>query len=327
MDPILTIINSTIGAEVDITDLDNPGLEFKIALANVQRDKNCIKKVVDEDKAYEDCDKDGCYFNYMGQVKINKNRFTFLPQEAITILNSKMLEFYGNTVEFNQDNSLYLANAKSLNVSGNRFEFVGKAPALQIVYKEKAIDLGSFDYFPDNTDFSENEFEESEDCKLDKYSGMKKDKIGNVKIIKNMFSKLHEETIKFKIDEDYGKDFAAKKFKAEETSNRKPCKCPIPEVDEDADVNTNLTMMALSLQHCLSPQHPPVLGKRKDICTGIYPRSLEEKLEEAKKGIQPWHLILAILLAIIITAIMVFVIVRFCCMFEEGKSRTVSPIP
>ena len=327
MDPILTIINSTIGAEVDITDLDNPGLEFKIALANVQRDKNCIKKVVDEDEAYEYCDKDGCYFNYMGQVKINKNRFTFLPQEAITILNSKMLEFYGNTVEFNQDNSLYLANAKSLNVSGNRFEFVGKAPAVQIVYKEKAIDLRDFEYLPANTDFSEGEFEESEDCKIDKYSGMKKDKIGNVKIVKNMFSKLHTETIKFKIDEDYGKDFAAKKFKAEENSHRKPCNCPIPEVDEDADVNTNLTMMALSLQYCLSPQHPPVLGKRKDICTGIYPRSLEDKLEEAKKGIQPWHLILAILLSIIITAIMVFVIVRFCCMFEEGKSRTVSPIP
>ena len=142
--------------------------------------------------------------------------------------------------------------------------------------------------------------------------------------MKNQLGKLNKDTIKYKIDEKYDKKFAMKTFAAVGTSNRKPCKCPIPKANDDDDINANLTMGALNMQECLSPKYPPVLGKRADICAGKYPKSLSEKLEDSS-NIRPWHLVLAVLLTIIITAIMVFVVVRFCCMPEEAKSRSVTP--
>jgi hypothetical protein len=330
VDPTLMILNSTIGSEVDIEEITTNGLDFKIAVANVQKDKDCLKKQANDDTDDEDDCGDFCFFDYMGKVKINQNRFTYLGTEAIAILNAKMFEFYGNTVEFTMDSALHLANVKNLNISENRFQFIGKTPAFQIIYKYSATGLKDFEYFPSNlpNGMDEDNFEDQcDDEDNAKFASMKADQIDKVNITKNLFGKLQKETIKYKIDEKYEKEFAVKRFTAEGNSNRKPCKCPIEEIDKDADINVNLTMRALNMQKCLSPLHPPVLGKREDICEGRYPRSAAEKLEDAQKGIKPWHLVLAILLSIIVTAVVVFVIVRFCCMSDEIKSRTVSPIP
>ena len=332
VDPMLSIINSTIGSDIlsidDISDVNTDGLEFKITVANLQRDKDCVKKVENDkdDEKEDDCGNE-CFFDYMGKVTIRQNRFTFLDNEAISILNAKKLEFGGNTVELNMDNALYVTNVKELNISENTFEFVGKPPALHIVYKYSATDLDDFEYLPDGlgnkwrvTEFEDN-CGDSDDAD---FASMKANQIKDVKIMKNQLGKLNKDTIKYKIDEKYDKKFAMKTFAAVGTSNRKPCKCPIPKANDDDDINANLTMGALNMQECLSPKYPPVLGNRADICAGKYPKSLSEKLEDSS-NIRPWHLVLAVLLTIIITAIMVFVIVRFCCMPEEAKSRSVTP--
>ena len=334
VDPTLMIMNSTFGSEVDIEDINTNDLDFKITVANLQQDKDCFKKNNNDDDDDDQCD-EFCFFDYMGKVKISQNRFNYLGTEAIAILNAKTFEFYGNTAEFTWENALHVANIKNLTISENRLEYIGKTPALQIIYKYSATSLDDFEYFPSNlpNEMKTSNYEKFEDQCGDednaKFASMKADQIEKVNLSKNMFSKLQKETIKYKIDEKYDKAFAVKTFTAAENSNRKPCKCPIEKIEEndDDDINVNLTMRAMNMQKCLSPLHPPVLGKRENICAGRYPRSAAEKLEDAKKGIKPWHLILAILLSIIVTAVVVFVIVRFCCMSDENKSRTVSPIP
>lgn len=294
---------------------------------------------------------DKCYFDYMGIIKINMNRFSLLAKETITILNAKKFEFFGNTADLVLDNALHVANVKHLNISDNRFEFIGETPALKIVYQYSAYDLESnSDFFPEDLsrDFDKGLFSdecekkecEEDDCEkeekkdMEDYASMSKSDIEAVNIKKNFFGRFQKQTIKYVIDDSYSfysRNFVVDKFVPKEISSRTPCQCPIPEpIDEDEyekEMSNNLTMIGLMKQECLSPQYPPVMGKREDICNGKYPKPIKDRLEDAKKGIKPWHLILAILLSIMITAIIVFVIVRFCCTPEESKSRAVSPNP
>ena len=352
--PILMITNSTLGSSAKIVDLvkamDNKGFvkpndfeenvkfDFKITVANVQRDKNCVAKEEDDDIDDEDKCDDKCYFDYMGNIKINMNRFSYLNKEAISILGAKKFEFFGNTASFVVNNALHVANVKNLNLSENRFEMIGKTPALKIVYEYSAYELNDNDnYFPEglSRDFDKDDFVDNCDKKDDKsYASMSQSDIESVDISKNFFGTFQKDTIDFKIsdeDEKYTRDFIVDKFVPKMVSSREPCKCPIPAANEEDEWETsksnNLTMMGLMKLECLSPQYPPVMGKREEICKGKYPKPVKERLEEAKKGIKPWHLILAILLSIMITAIVVFVIVRFCCTPEESKSRSVSPNP
>ena len=351
------ITNSTIGAPVSISELDPLELDFKITIANVQQDKNCLE---DDDK--KDTCNDQCYFDYMGMVKISMNRFSILNKESITILNAKKFEFFGNTADLVLDNALHVANVKNLNISENRFEFIGETPIMKIVYQYSAYELGSNDdFFPDDfsRDFDKSLFSDEcekkecadagddkklSDCTTEEkkdmkdYASMSKSDIEAANIAKNFFGRFKKETIKYIIDDSYefySKDFVVDKFAPKEISSRTPCQCPIPKpTDDDAyemekpeKISNHLTMIGLMKEDCLSPQYPPVMGKREDICNGKYPKPIKDRLEDAKKGIKPWHLILAILLSIMITAIVVFVIVRFCCTPEESKSRAVSPNP
>ena len=356
------ITNSTLGSPVKIIDLvdsmddgyvksrDDFGrdtedfeekvkFDFKITVANVQRDKSCVAK---EDDDEIDCG-DQCYFDYMGNIKINMNRFSYLNKEAISILGAKKFEFFGNTASFVVNNALHIANVKNLNISENRFEMIGKTPALKIVYEYSAYELSDNEnYFPEffednyfTRDFTKADFEDNCEDKDEKsYASMSQSDIESVDISKNFFGTFQKDTIEYKIsdeDEKYTRDFVVDKFAPKMVSSRDPCKCPIPEANEEDEYEKNksnyLTMMGLMKLECLSPQYPPVMGKREEICKGNYPKPVKERLEEAKKGIKPWHLILAILLSIMITAIVVFVIVRFCCTPEESKSRSVSPNP
>ena len=327
VDPMLTITNSTFGSDYDLSAYDDKSEDFvfKVLVANLQRDKNCVKKYSD------DCNgDDGCFFDYMGQVKITKNRFSFLDTEAITILNAKMLDFSENTIEFNVDYAVNMANIKDLKLSQNRFEFVGKRPALNIAFKESATELEDFGYFP--KDFRnpfggtiQKTFEDDCESSKSKYFSMKEDDIKDVVIMKNWFGNfLHMDTMKLKIDSEYGNDFVMNKFTPNETSSQRPCRCPIPKEDEDAEDEDKLALKVIETQRCLSPKFPPVLGSRIEICKGNYPKSLEEQLDE-RGNIKPWHLVLAIIVSIILTAVMVFLIVKFCCMSEESKSRSVTP--
>ena len=346
--PMLMITNSTIGAPVELIDLienvdsdgyAKPDLDFKILVGNAQRDKNCVAKQDDDDEDgdIKDC-RDDCYFDYMGNIKISMNRFTFLNKEAISVLNGEKFEFFGNTAGLVLNNALHITNIKNLNISENRFEFIGKTPALKIVYEYSAYELkDKDDFFPE--DFSSSAKSDfNEDCghkDKESFASMSKSDIKAVDISKNFFGRFKKETINFVISDDddmYPREFIVDKFAPKEVSSRELCKCPIPNPIEDDDnaygesISNNLTMIALMKADCLSPQHHmPVMGKREDICMGKYPKPVKDRLEEAKRGIKPWHLILAILLSIMITAITVFVIVRFCCTPEESKSRTVSP--
>ena len=348
--PMLMITNSTIGAPVELIDLienvdsdgyAKPDLDFKILVGNAQRDKNCVAKQDDDDEDgdIKDC-RDDCYFDYMGNIKISMNRFTFLNKEAISVLNGEKFEFFGNTAGLVLNNALHITNIKNLNISENRFEFIGKTPALKIVYEYSAYELkDKDDFFPE--DFSSSAKSDfNEDCghkDKESFASMSKSDIKAVDISKNFFGRFKKETINFVISDDddmYPREFIVDKFAPKEVSSRELCKCPIPNPIEDDDnaygesISNNLTMIALMKADCLSPQHHmPVMGKREDICMGKYPKPVKDRLEEAKRGIKPWHLILAILLSIMITAITVFVIVRFCCTPEESKSRAVSPNP
>ena len=92
------ITNSTIGGPFGIVDLveaiDNDGyikettqfnkVDFKITVANLQRDKNCVAKNDNDDDDDEDDCGDDCYFDYMGNIKIamNRKRSTYLGREA-----------------------------------------------------------------------------------------------------------------------------------------------------------------------------------------------------------------------------------------------------
>jgi len=353
--PILMITNSTLGSPIEIIDLvkamddtgivdsdsleENVKFDFKVTVANIQRDKSCEAKEEDDEI---DCNGQ-CYFDYMGNVRISMNRFSYLNNEAISVLGAKKFEFLSNTASFVVNNALHIANAKNLNISKNRFEMIGKTPVLKIVYEYSAYELNdNDDYFPEglSRDFEKDDFVDKCDEKDDEnYASMSQSDIESVDITKNFFGKFQKDTIDFKISDEpedddkdlrYTQEFVVDKFTPKMVSSSDPCKCPIPEPSEDDEYETsksnNLTMTALMKLECLSPQYPPVIGQREEICKGNY-KTVKQRLEEAKKGIKPWHLILAILLSIMITAIVVFVIVRFCCTPEESKSRSVSPNP
>ena len=183
----------------------------------------------------------------------------------------------------------------------NRFELVESEPIIEIVYQKSTSYLSDnyYDLIQDSSrDFDIDDFED--DCNdEDKYASLREEDI-EVKIAKNSFSTFNTDTINYDIDKKYGSLFTLTKFTAYETSNIKPCDCPIPRPTfavgdvgyaagapseiiphnvkpwfQNSDYNNEIIARSLNLQNCLSPLHPQILGKGRDICRGIYPTASE----------------------------------------------------
>merc|ERR1711953_1356273 len=94
-----------------------------------------------------------------------------------------------------------------------------------------------------------------------------------MEVQKNMFRKLTDSTIKIDIiSSEYDRDFVFRTFKVGHNGVSRPCDCQKdPDLGSNPKFEEELARFSVNGSKCLSPQDPPLMGLRTDICDGIYP--------------------------------------------------------
>ncbi len=109
-----------------------------------------------------------------------------------------------------------------------------------------------------------------------------------------------------------------------DNGGHKPCNCSNSTVPNDTEAD-KLNKMFHETQLCFSNQKPPLMGKKDDICAGNKPRTHEDLRRETDDTVDRWtvYLVVAIFVTMILTAIVTWLVIKFCCSGE--KDPTVSP--
>ena len=129
--------------------------------------------------------------------------------------------------------------------------------------------------------------------------------------------------------DDSDKEFLLNTFRMVNNTYDRQCDCnPPPDLDSDPDYKEWLTRDAFNGSRCLSPQDPPQVGLRRDICRGVLPTPLHKDKANLVAGIRSsWvtYLVIAVFVTAILTAIIAVLLTRYFCSGNSSDKRAVSP--
>ena len=252
-----------------------------------------------------DDDDDPCNYDYNGVIELVNNRIGVLGK--LEIEGGQMVQMVDNFVDLAGRKAIFVLNAKQLKVENNRFNMINQKPLLSFEY----------DILPVTR------------CDVPSITASM---IKEFKVTENRFEALTKDVVEFTLDNEFDDSFITKTFKVENSTSRQRCDCS--EIDKEDNARDKITEMMLTDSKCMSPKDWSLVGMRKDICRGIYPKKVTEteKNEELRSDIaKEWtiYLVIAVIVTFVLTAILAIVATRFLCGGGGGggqKSRSVSPM-
>jgi len=312
-DPDVWIVNSVFPSyesllnrksELEIELLDQPA--FSLSVINEQRAKPTSKN------------RNPCNYDYKGSVILKNNQLGVLAKKKIEVIGAHQLTMEGNVFDVaestDDDKAIDIHNVREVVVLNNRFDLL-LDPEKPIFYFKYERDTGRCDEpsLPytaiDLFDFANNRF---------------------LRQPKTVFELDWDQSYEddFSSPEKHD-DWAAKFFSVSNNTIDRPCDCtPSKELGKNPRLEELLKHEAQKGSRCLSPQNPPLMGKRKDICNGVYPVPHGKRTGALVAGIRgSWtvYLIIAVLITALLTAIIAVLATRYFCAGNGNDKRSVSP--